>query len=436
MSARLDEEKTCRESTEPVPDPSSEVHNAVSAQVFDCPTSSITELDATSALPPTNQTPCVSPCVTLSAAQLEQLAVSLAKSHQIQMYICGCHWDKKPLSSTRCTSSTGSSSSSRSRTTTISGSSETWSSPATSLLTDAAHASPLDLQLPELFDSLCLTDPAIVGQPIRYASKNFCADTNTLRVGMCTFLNLPFAASEGAGLSVRPAAVKNGGRRTILELADPVIDPRNGRCVFHLCASLDLTRAFKIVALTEFARNTRVDISPETDPKPSLPHVESGEECVDWCALAGELQKRATASQAVHSYTAGNGSPGSSNQETSDSVAQLLNSIEQIKALHRDFVVITRSRSENGQIPSVGGWELTYVSQHLSYDTDVVVDVAILQHELLRFDEYLEGDASFHVHVRVGVAELQAYIVPMMDGCKVGRWVVFLTEGEIGPLWD
>ncbi|KAK4963759.1 hypothetical protein LTR28_004431 [Elasticomyces elasticus] len=287
-----------------------------------------------------------------------------------------------------------------------------------------------------LFDSLCLTDPAIAGQPIRYASKDFCADANTLRVGMCTFLNLPFAASKGAGLSIRPASVKNGSRRVVLELANPVIDPRNGRCAFHLCASLDLTRAFKIVALAEIARKTGVGVSSETGHKLSMPHVEIGEECVDWCALAGELQERATASHAVHSYTAGNRSPDSTNQETSDSVVQLLDSIAQIKALHRNFVVITRSRSKTGQIRSVGGWELTYVSQHLSYDTDVVVDVAILQHELLRFDEYLEGDAPFHVHVKVGVAELQAYIVPMMDGRKVGCWVVFLTEGEIGPLWD
>ncbi|KAF1347648.1 hypothetical protein BDV97DRAFT_203833 [Delphinella strobiligena] len=116
------------------------------------------------------------------------------------------------------------------------------------------HTSPA-LALPRLFTCLALTDPKVTGQPIRFSSSTYEPGTNTLKVGSCTFLNLPYGLSTECGLRIEPRpGLKLSARykdiddprnqQIRLQIVQGVVQASTGRRAFLLCAETDVTEGF------------------------------------------------------------------------------------------------------------------------------------------------------------------------------------------------
>lgn len=114
------------------------------------------------------------------------------------------------------------------------------------------------LALPPLFTHLALTDPNITGQPIRFTSTAYEPGSNALKVGCCTFLNLPYGAMSECGLRVEsqaPSAATSSGegeeaetepkQQVRQQIVQRVIHARTGRLAWLLCAETNVSVAFE-----------------------------------------------------------------------------------------------------------------------------------------------------------------------------------------------
>lgn len=123
------------------------------------------------------------------------------------------------------------------------------------------------LPLPPLFESIALTDPKVYGQPIRYTSPSFELGTNVLKVGSCTFLNLPYSANVECGLRTESKPSLLGNRKQAgnatgvdytnqqvrLQIVQRAVHARTGHPAMLLCAETDVSEGFTSTVRTELA---------------------------------------------------------------------------------------------------------------------------------------------------------------------------------------
>ncbi|OCK85892.1 hypothetical protein K432DRAFT_377271 [Lepidopterella palustris CBS 459.81] len=114
---------------------------------------------------------------------------------------------------------------------------------------DKGETEPLDFTHDLPFVSLCITDPAIRGNPIRLHSDNFRLGPRGMKVGACMFLNLPFGSEDDCALEVLPGSDKRP--RFVLQLRTELVSPVDGRRVFMLASQIDFTESFRRLAVRD-----------------------------------------------------------------------------------------------------------------------------------------------------------------------------------------
>lgn len=117
------------------------------------------------------------------------------------------------------------------------------------------------LPLPSLFKNLALTDPNVSGQPIRYISTSFQLGSNNLKVGCCTFLNLPYGANVECGLRIESNQLesnvdrkdKDSRQSVLLQIVQSVVNARTGKPAWLLCAETNVSGGFTPEVRAELA---------------------------------------------------------------------------------------------------------------------------------------------------------------------------------------
>ncbi|KAJ9629515.1 hypothetical protein H2203_001889 [Taxawa tesnikishii (nom. ined.)] len=207
--------------------------------------------------------------------------------------------------------------------------------PAVSLTSNHADTGPT-LSFPSLFRSVALTDPNITGQPIRFLAPGSTLGDNVLRMGACTFLNLPYGAGWDCQLRVQGPE-----KKVLLQIVQSVIDYKTCRRVWLLCCECDVTSQFALTAETD-EKAVNLAIRLRTSEALEASTEGNGESVDTWTEVAKEFAE-----------------PGSGTVDDGDALsrlqtpafADLLSLISEIKLLYSNFVVL-RVKSYH---PSVNG---------------------------------------------------------------------------------
>ncbi|EON69441.1 hypothetical protein W97_08701 [Coniosporium apollinis CBS 100218] len=329
--------------------------------------------------------------------------------------------------------------------------------------------------MPQLFTSLCITDPNIPGDPIKFHSAAFRLGPRGLKVGACMFLNLPFGEGQGVGVDVVMGG--DGRLRCVLEIAMRCVSvggKRRGReserGEMLLASQVDVTEA--VWGLVE----RWVDEGAEDEGR----HFEAGEsegsmgggERLSWCTLptsfgisGAELKAVATdftwldlsdaeieaaaaspiadvcfsPTELTHNFVGGDppaipdtAAFTKSTDVASDELA-FLRLCHEIQSDHQDFLVFAPSSSSSSSefnTPVLSGYVIRYVSPSLSSShTDLRANFGrTAPEELGELADRLESGVEVGTGVRWGVEGQEKWSkwVRVGDG-RSEWWICFLV---------
>lgn len=221
-------------------------------------------------------------------------------------------------------------------------------------------SSPL-LGLPQVFRRLAITDPHINGQPIRFLSQDYVAGANSLQVGSCTFMNLPYGADVECGLRVEPTFPRNTSstQTVILQIVQRVVRVRDGSSVWLVCSEIDVSSSFTREVRAELALAASVSSSRISKGK----QKQRGEEPEDdiWTSLAHQLETDSYAPSTTRLPTHTTKPSTHSPNATTPSLSDLLSLLTEVRFLHRQFFILQPKVSKTGDL-SLG---IPYLSSSL-----------------------------------------------------------------------
>lgn len=207
--------------------------------------------------------------------------------------------------------------------------------------------SPL-LGLPQVFRRLAITDPHINGQPIRFLSQDYVAGTNSLQVGSCTFMNLPYGADVECGLRVEPSFPRNASKTqvVILQIVQRVVRVRDGSSVWLLCSEVNVS--------SSFTREVRADLaiaasasSPSTNKGKQKQRTEEDD---IWTSLAQQLETDSYAPSTTRLPNHPSKPKNSRGGHDTPALSDLLSLLTELRFLHRQFFVVQPRVSKTGDV--------------------------------------------------------------------------------------
>ena len=210
---------------------------------------------------------------------------------------------------------------------------------------------------------IALTDPKIAGSPIRYVSKGYHRGSNVLRVGVCTFLNVPYGSTTESVLRIEPPGVNNSGSRVMFQLVNQVLERNSGKKIYLLVAEVDVTESFTKAALTELVAQAGlnfddIDVLPYTNQRE---RESSPQGDIDWCALVDEMQDLCTTTDLVEAVTS------SFSHMTAETCTiqtlTLMSELDRIKSQHQDFLITHSTGMHANGVPS--SMRVPWISQSL-----------------------------------------------------------------------
>ncbi|GAB7364729.1 hypothetical protein MBLNU230_g5528t1 [Neophaeotheca triangularis] len=154
---------------------------------------------------------------------------------------------------------------------------------------------------PPLHLGTAIADPKIHGAPILSHSQNYKYGANTVNIGTCTFLNLPYGSSSASNLRVEPPSPRNSTDKTkpgtckiTIQTASSILDRKTKKQVYLLVNEYDITASITSAAIAELQTHLGAKVEVQTRT-PTTIHHNSSEE-IDWAAMAAS-------SQAEHALT-------------------------------------------------------------------------------------------------------------------------------------
>lgn len=331
------------------------------------------------------------------------------------------------------------------------------------------------LPMPQLFTSLCITDPNIPGDPIKFHSAAFRLGPRGLKVGRCMFLNLPFGEGQDVGVDVMMDG--DGRLRFLLEIAMRCVSVggrRRGRerGEMLLASQVDVTEAVRELV------ERWVDEGAEDEGR----RFEAGEsersmgggESLSWSTLPTSFGISGTEPKAVatdftwldlsdaeieaaaaspvadicfspteltHNFVGGDppAIPDTAAFTKSTGVASeeraFLRLCHEIQSDHQDFLVFAPSSSSSSSsefsTPVLSGYLIRYVSPSLSSShTDLRANFGCTApEELGELADRLESGVEVGTGVRWGVEGQEKWSkwVRVGDGRSSGWWICFLV---------
>ncbi|TKA78094.1 hypothetical protein B0A55_03281 [Friedmanniomyces simplex] len=292
------------------------------------------------------------------------------------------------------------------------------------------------------FGGIALVDPKVHGAPIRFVSKDYQLGSNTVKVGQCSFLTLPYGTTVQSHLRIEPPSSRSVNCRVMMQVVNQVLERKTGRKAYLLVAELDVTESFTRAALMELAAYTDMSLDDIELLAPGIKAMHKDEQ-LDWCALADELQTSCAITDAVE------GAAGSFAHLTAENCTMqtltLMSELERLKVRHQDFLVLRATgHHDNGVLSGV---HIPWTSQHLDqllYDSDPnsIRGEASKAARLLRdrvaaaVAEGCAAGRAFDSRVWWGDQMRLIHCVPLMEGAADGlpaAWAAFLS-GESGYL--
>jgi hypothetical protein len=221
-------------------------------------------------------------------------------------------------------------------------------------------SSPL-LTLPHLFHRLAITDPNFTGQPIRFLSSTYVAGANSLQVGSCTFMNLPYGAEVECGLRVEPSFPRGVSKQqtVMLQIVQRVVRVRDGSSVWLLCSEVDVSASFtgEVRAELGVATAASANVSTGVGKQKQRASNDNDEEDI-WTSLAQRLETDSYAPSTTRLPTARS---NSKSKATTPALADLLSLLTEIRFLHRQFFILQPKTSKTGEV----GLSIPYLSSSL-----------------------------------------------------------------------
>ncbi|THX48014.1 hypothetical protein D6D06_09327, partial [Aureobasidium pullulans] len=208
-------------------------------------------------------------------------------------------------------------------------------------------SSPL-LGLPQVFRRLALTDPHINGQPIRFLSHDYVAGANSLIVGSCTFMNLPYGADVECGLRVEPSFPRSASKAqvVILQIVQRVVRVRDGSSVWLLCSEVDVSASFtpevraELSSITSASSSQLSSITSASSSQPSDKGKGKQRHTDDdiWLSLAQQLDTDSYAPSTTRLPTTSANSKDT--KTTTPALSDLLSLLTELRFLHRQFFIL------------------------------------------------------------------------------------------------
>ncbi|KAI4764419.1 hypothetical protein E4T52_03314 [Aureobasidium sp. EXF-3400] len=217
-------------------------------------------------------------------------------------------------------------------------------------------SSPL-LGLPHVFRRLAITDPHINGQPIRFLSQDYVAGANSLQVGSCTFMNLPYGADVECGLRVEPNFPRHASKSqtVILQIVQRVVRVRDGSSVWLLCSEVDVSSSFTAQVREELA--LAASANALSNGKAKQKQRVSDDDI--WVSLAQQLETDSYAPSTTRLPTHSTNTKNKST--TTPALSDLLSLLTELRFLHRQFFVLQPKKSKTGDV----GLSIPYLSSSL-----------------------------------------------------------------------
>jgi hypothetical protein len=218
-------------------------------------------------------------------------------------------------------------------------------------------SSPL-LGLPHVFRRLAITDPHINGQPIRFLSQDYVAGANSLQVGSCTFMNLPYGADVECGLRVEPNFPRNASKTqtVILQIVQRVVRVRDGSSVWLLCSEVDVSSSFTAQVREELA--LAASTNALSNGKSKQKQRVSDEDI--WISLAQQLETDSYGPSTTRLPT--HSSTNMKNEfTTTPALSDLLSLLTELRFLHRQLFILQPKKSKTGDV----GLSIPYLSSSL-----------------------------------------------------------------------
>ncbi|KAI5241158.1 hypothetical protein E4T43_05633 [Aureobasidium subglaciale] len=204
-------------------------------------------------------------------------------------------------------------------------------------------SSPL-LSLPQVFRRIAVTDPYVNGQPIRFLSPDYVAGANSLQVGSCTFMNLPYGADVECGLRVEPSFPRTASKSqiVILQIVQRLVRVRDGSSVWLLCSEVDVSTSFTKEVRAELALTASTPLPLSTKGNESQ-HTDTD----IWVALAQQLETDSFAPSTTRLPTSTTKPlvPGAT-----PALSDLLSLLTEIRFLHRQVFILQPKKSKRGDL--------------------------------------------------------------------------------------
>ncbi|KAG9942702.1 hypothetical protein KCU85_g9120, partial [Aureobasidium melanogenum] len=208
-------------------------------------------------------------------------------------------------------------------------------------------SSPL-LGLPQVFRRLAITDPHINGQPIRFLSQDYVAGANSLQVGSCTFMNLPYGADVECGLRVEPSFPRSVSKTqtVVLQIVQRVVRVRDGSSVWLLCSEIDVSSSFTREVRAELAVAASTSSSSTSKGK----QKQRVEEDDIWTSLAQQLETDSYGPSTTRLLTHTSKPTETRNSNTTPALSDLLSLLTEVRFLHRQFFILQPRISKTGNL--------------------------------------------------------------------------------------
>ncbi|CAD0115314.1 unnamed protein product [Aureobasidium uvarum] len=208
-------------------------------------------------------------------------------------------------------------------------------------------SSPL-LGLPQVFRRLAITDPHINGQPIRFLSQDYVAGANSLQVGSCTFMNLPYGADVECGLRVEPSFPRTASKTqlVILQIVQRVVRVRDGSSVWLLCSEVDVSSSFTQEVRAELALAASASSSNTSKGKQKQ---RSNDDDI-WTSLAQQLETDSYAPSTTCLPTHPSKLKDPKDKGSTPALSDLLSLLTEVRFLHRQFFILSPKASKAGDL--------------------------------------------------------------------------------------
>jgi hypothetical protein len=315
--------------------------------------------------------------VDITAEQLDDLIVALAKSQLIQRHVRKHWWDEEDIPDDDTVYSLNSFS-----TASLAMPAPLFSLPNVNISplerSESSPSPPPSRPLPSPpsksstpSTNIALTDPKIHGSPIRYISRNYRLNNTPLRIGNATFLNVPHDTDVDCTLRVERPSSPNGSARCkiLLQAVNQTVEKSTGKQIYLLAVDIDVTDIFLRATLAELASSAGVEVGdiclPSATSRPESYATAGSSTSVDWLALADNLlstsESDAIVSQALTHISAL--TPDSCSMQT----LALMSALERLKDQHSDFMLIVPSvATHSNGVPA--GMRVPWLSQRLRRD--------------------------------------------------------------------